>query len=96
MLLTQAQVEHVALLSRLELDPDEREKSIRELNQILEHFEKLAELDTSEVEPTSHAIPMTNVFREDTLKPSLDREKVLVNAPEAAEGCFQVPRVVET
>ncbi|MBI3919919.1 MAG: Asp-tRNA(Asn)/Glu-tRNA(Gln) amidotransferase subunit GatC [Armatimonadetes bacterium] len=96
MLLTREQVDHVGMLARLELDEEEREKSMRELNQILEHFEKLAELDTTGVPPTSHAIPRTNVLRDDTPKPSLDRGKVLANAPESADGCFRVPRVVET
>jgi len=95
MLLTREQVEHVAMLARLELDQQEVERSMHELNEILAHFERLKELDTEGVAPTSHVIPLTNVFREDEVTPSLPREKVLMNAPEAVDGSFQVPRVVE-
>lgn len=95
MRLSREQVEHVALLARLELSEEEKERYTHELNQILEHFEALQKLDTDNVPPTSHAIPMTNVLREDAVRPSLPREEVLQNAPDAAEGCFRVPRVVE-
>ncbi|MCS6861399.1 MAG: Asp-tRNA(Asn)/Glu-tRNA(Gln) amidotransferase subunit GatC [Abditibacteriales bacterium] len=95
MRLSREQVEHVALLARLELSEEEKERYMHELNQILEHFEALQRLDTENVPPTSHAIPMTNVLREDVVRPSLPREAVLQNAPDAAEGCFRVPRVVE-
>lgn len=95
MRLSREQVEHVALLARLELSEEEKERYTHELNQILEHFEALQKLDTENVPPTSHAIPMTNVLREDEPRPSLPREEVLQNAPDPAEGCFRVPRVVE-
>ncbi len=95
MRLSREQVEHVALLARLELSEEEKERYTHELNQILEHFEALQKLDTENVPPTSHAIPMTNVLREDEVRPSLPREEVLQNAPDPAEGCFRVPRVVE-
>lgn len=96
MKLSREQVQHVALLARLELDEADIERFTTELNQILEHFERLNELDTSNVEPTSHVIPMTNVFREDVVGEPLPREAVLANAPEAEDGCFKVPRVVES
>lgn len=95
MRLSREQVEHVALLARLELNEEEKERYTHELNQILEHFEALQKLDTENVPPTSHAIPMTNVLREDAVRPSFPREEVLQNAPDPAEGCFRVPRVVE-
>lgn len=95
MRLSREQVEHVALLARLELSEEDKERYTHELNQILEHFEALQKLDTDNVPPTSHAIPMTNVLREDVVRPSFPREEVLRNAPDAAEGCFRVPRVVE-
>ncbi len=95
MRLSREQVEHVALLARLEISEEEKERYTHELNQILEHFEALQKLDTENVPPTSHAIPMTNVLREDEPRPSLPREEVLQNAPDPAEGCFRVPRVVE-
>ena len=96
MFLTREQVERVALLARLELEERELEKSMGELNQILEHFERLEELNTEAIEPTSHAISMVNVLRDDRLKPSLPRDKVLANAPESVGGGFRVPRVVKT
>lgn len=96
MRLTREQVEHVALLARLELTEAEKERDMNELNQILEHLERLNELDTSDVPPTSHAIPMTNVLREDEVRPSLPRDAALQNAPDPEAGCFRVPRVVES
>lgn len=88
-------VEHVARLSRLELTPEERELFREQLSRILEYFSKLNELDTSDVPPTSHVIPMSNVFREDVVTPSLEREEVLGEAPDHEEGYFKVPRVFE-
>ena len=93
--LTLPQVEHVALLARLELTAAEKTKLTEDLNAILEHFERLQELDTTDVEPTSHAIPMQNVFRADEVRPSLPREVILAEAPDAREGYFVVPRIVE-
>lgn len=95
MRLSREEVEHVALLARLELDPQEIERFTWELNQILEHMEKLNELDVSNVQPTSHVIPMTNVLRPDKVEQPLPREEVLANAPDATEDAFRVPRVVE-
>ena len=95
MKLTKAEVEHVAWLARLELAEDEKERLTGHLNQILGHFEELQKLDTSQVEPTSHSIPVRNVFREDVVRPSLPTEDVLANAPERTEEYFIVPQVVE-
>jgi len=96
MKLSKEEVEHVAWLARLELSEDEKERLMGHLNQIMVHFEKLQELDTSAVEPTSHSIPVENVFREDEVGPCLSVEDVLANAPEARDDQFVVPRVVET
>jgi aspartyl-tRNA(Asn)/glutamyl-tRNA(Gln) amidotransferase subunit C len=93
--LTLEQVEHVALLARLELTPDEKRKLTTDLNVILAHIERLQELDTADVEPTSHPIPMQNVFREDAVRPSLPRDEFLREAPEARAEYFVVPRVVD-
>ena len=95
MSLTPEEVDHIALLARLDLSPPERERAGRELSQILDHFEQLNELDTADVEPTSHVFPVVNVLRADEARPGLDRDEVLQNAPEQAGGMFQVPRVVE-
>jgi aspartyl-tRNA(Asn)/glutamyl-tRNA(Gln) amidotransferase subunit C len=89
------QVEHIALLARLELSDEEKERAGGELSQILDHFAQLDELDTADVPPTEHVFPVVNVLRADTPRPSLPREAALQNAPESADGMFQVPRVVE-
>lgn len=93
--LTSEDVKKVALLSRLELTAEEIESQRGHLNGLLAQFEKLQELDTDGLEPTSHPFPMTNVLREDVMIPSLSREAVLANAPEKRDGCFVVPRIVE-
>jgi aspartyl-tRNA(Asn)/glutamyl-tRNA(Gln) amidotransferase subunit C len=95
MRLTPEQVDHIALLARLELSDAEKEREAGELSQILSHFEQLQQLDTEGVEPTSHVFPVVNVLRADAVRPSLPREAALQNAPESADGMFQVPRVVE-
>lgn len=95
MRLTPAEVEHIAVLSRLELSDAERERAATELSQIIGYFEALSELDTDSVEPTMHALPIENVLRADEIAPGLSREAALRNAPESADGMFQVPRVVE-
>jgi len=94
-MITREDVEHVAELSRLELTSAEKEQFITQLNHILTYFEKLNELDTTDVEPTAQVIPMSNVFRDDAVQPSLDRTKVLQNAPEESHFFFKVPRIIE-
>ncbi len=88
-------VRHVALLSRLELAEGEAEQYATDLGNILHYVEKLKELDTTNVEPTSHSFKMTNVFREDIQRPSLSMEDALANAPEAEDSCFKVPAVLQ-
>jgi aspartyl-tRNA(Asn)/glutamyl-tRNA(Gln) amidotransferase subunit C len=95
MKLSREEVDHIALLARLDLSGPERERAANELSQILDHFEQLKELDTEGVPPTSHVMPVVNVLRTDEPRPGLSREAALQNAPEAAGGMFQVPRVVE-
>lgn len=95
MRLSPAEVDNIALLSRLELSVEEKERAANELSQIIGYFEKMAELDTQNVEPTMHALPIQNVLRPDIAKPGLPREAALQNAPQSADGMFQVPRVVE-
>jgi len=88
-------IQHVALLSRLAFSEQEIDSFTRELNSILDYFTKLNELDTSNVQPTSHSIEMTNVFREDARKPSLTPEEALSNAPDQENGCFKVPKIIQ-
>ncbi|MDK2823398.1 MAG: aspartyl-tRNA(Asn)/glutamyl-tRNA(Gln) amidotransferase subunit [Clostridia bacterium] len=87
-------VEHVALLSRLELTEEEKQEQLRELNKILDYMEILNKVDTSQVEPLAHVLPLQNVLREDELRATLPKEKVLQNAPEEDEGMFKVPKIV--
>jgi len=95
MKLSKEEVEHVAWLARLELSEEEKERLTGHLNQIMGHFEKLQELDTSAVAPTSHSIPVENVFRADEVGDCLPVEDVLANAPESRDDQFVVPQVVE-
>jgi aspartyl-tRNA(Asn)/glutamyl-tRNA(Gln) amidotransferase subunit C len=88
-------IEKVARLARLELSYEEKVTFGSQLEQILTYMEQLNRLDTSGVEPTSHAIPVYNVFREDEVKPSLPQEEVLAIAPDEEEGHFKVPRIIE-
>jgi aspartyl-tRNA(Asn)/glutamyl-tRNA(Gln) amidotransferase subunit C len=94
-MITREDVEHVAELARLELTAAEKEQFIAQLNSILTYVEKLSELNTDGVEPTSHVLPLSNVFREDEVRPSLDRDRVLQNAPQESHFFFKVPRIIE-
>jgi len=93
--ITREIVEHVARLSRLELTEEEQERYLHQLNTILEYFARLEQLPTEGVEAMTHAIPVTNVFRDDTVQPSLPVEEVLAMAPQAQDGFVVVPRVLE-
>jgi aspartyl-tRNA(Asn)/glutamyl-tRNA(Gln) amidotransferase subunit C len=88
-------VEHVAKLARLDLTDEEKETFNGQLNAILKYAEKLNELDTDNVPPTTHVLPISNVMREDETRPSLPIEKVLLNAPDEEEGQIKVPAVLE-
>jgi aspartyl-tRNA(Asn)/glutamyl-tRNA(Gln) amidotransferase subunit C len=88
-------VEHVARLARLELSEVELERMRVEMSNILAYMDKLRSLDTGGVEPTSHAVPLRNVMREDEACPSLPREEMLANAPDRAGDFFRVPRIIE-
>jgi aspartyl-tRNA(Asn)/glutamyl-tRNA(Gln) amidotransferase subunit C len=92
---TEIDVKYVAHLARLALTPEEEKKIGAQLGNILGYIEKLKELDVSQVEPTAHAVPMTNVTRPDEIRPSLTNEEALRNAPAQANGLFLVPKIVE-
>lgn len=95
MKITIADVEHVARLSRLELSDDEKKLFAGQMDAIMGYVDKLAELDTGNVVPTSHAVPMENAFREDLVRPSIGVEKALGNAPQRVESFYKVPKVIE-
>ncbi|HYH28530.1 MAG TPA: Asp-tRNA(Asn)/Glu-tRNA(Gln) amidotransferase subunit GatC [Actinomycetota bacterium] len=88
-------IEHVARLARLALTAEERERFRLQLGVILEAAERVGEAAAEDVPPTSHPVPLRNVFREDEPRPSLDREDALANAPEREGDRFRVPRIVE-
>ena len=88
-------VSYVAHLARMHLTEAEKAKISAQLKDILTYVAKLNELDVSQVEPTAHATPLSNVFRQDEVKPSIDRDKVLQNAPEQARDLFIVPKIIE-
>lgn len=94
MTLSIQEVQHLALLARLNLSEEEQEKYAEQLGSILQYAEKLKELDTEEVEPLDHILPVFNVFREDQVTPSPDREKILANAPLVEEGQYKVPKII--
>jgi aspartyl-tRNA(Asn)/glutamyl-tRNA(Gln) amidotransferase subunit C len=85
------QVLHVARLARLALSEEEIERMSGELPAILEHVERMNELDLEGVEPTSHVVALENVMREDEPRPSWDRDRILEGAPDPSDGAFRVP-----
>jgi aspartyl-tRNA(Asn)/glutamyl-tRNA(Gln) amidotransferase subunit C len=95
MALTRNQVEHVAKLARLGLNEAEKDAFTEQLSRILEHVESMDRLNTDNVPPTYHAVALQNVLRADKPHESLNREKVLSQAPEAEAGCFKVPKITE-
>jgi aspartyl-tRNA(Asn)/glutamyl-tRNA(Gln) amidotransferase subunit C len=95
MAITREDVREVAFLSRLEMTEEELDKFTGQLGDILEYASMLNELDIAGVEPTSHAAPLKNVFRDDVMKESCPVEKALANAPEPFGNFFRVPRVIE-
>lgn len=95
MKLNRKDVEHVALLSRLDLSENELDKFTGQLDAILEYIDVLNQVDTSAVEPMAHVLEIRNVMRADQVQPSLPREAALQNAPDAEDGFFKVPKIVE-
>jgi aspartyl-tRNA(Asn)/glutamyl-tRNA(Gln) amidotransferase subunit C len=88
-------VEYVAHLGRLQLQADEVDLYTQQLDRILAYMDKLNSLDTTGIEPTSHVIPLTNVFREDTVDHNFQVEESVGNAPERIGSSFKVPPVIE-
>jgi aspartyl-tRNA(Asn)/glutamyl-tRNA(Gln) amidotransferase subunit C len=93
--LSTSDVEYVAKLARLEITEAEKQKFTAQLNDILLYIDQLNELDTTGVAPMSHAIAVTNAFREDRVVESLGTQKALANAPSARGEFFRVPKVIE-
>ena len=93
--ITDKLVAYVAELAHLKLDDAQKRQAADDLARMIGYVDKLSELDTDGVEPMSHAFPVTNVFREDEVRESMERDQVLANAPAVKDGCFLVPKTVE-
>lgn len=85
----------VVKLARIDLTPEEEQRLAPQLGEVLQYVEKLKELDVDGVEPTAHAVPLSNVLREDEPRESLSQEAALSNAPKSTNGLFVVPKIVE-
>ena len=93
--ISQEEVRHIAMLSRLKLSDDEVRALARELTAILDYVNQLREVDIEGVEPTAHAVAVDNVFRADEVRPSLDPDTALANAPDRESSFFKVPKVLD-
>lgn len=95
MKITDETIQYVAALAKLQVKEEQKEKTKEDLEKILNYMERMEELDTDEVEPMSHVLPLKNVFREDLVTNQADRENLLANAPKQKDGMFLVPKTVE-
>ena len=95
MKITDELLDYIGILASLDISDQEREKTKQEINKIVEYMDILNELDTEDIEAMSHAFPVKNVFREDAVQPSVEREYIILNAANKKEGCFKVPKAVE-
>lgn len=95
MKISREDVEKVGHLARLELTPDDVSKFTLQMNSILSYVEKLNELETGSILPTSHAVPLENAFRNDDPVQSIGAENALASAPDRVEDFFRVPKVIE-
>ncbi|MCG6894113.1 MAG: Asp-tRNA(Asn)/Glu-tRNA(Gln) amidotransferase subunit GatC [Desulfobacteraceae bacterium] len=95
MTISKKEVLHVADLARLDLDEASVARFADQIGEILAYVEALNRVDTEGVSPTSHAISLTNAFREDVESPACSREDAFSNAPQAEDGCFAVPKIIE-
>lgn len=93
--ITRAEVAHLARLARLDLPSEDLDHYAEQLDAILDAVTTVSEVATDDVPPTSHPVPMTNVFREDEVRPGLPRDEVLAAAPAAQDGRFRVPRILD-
>lgn len=95
MRISKENIEHIASLARLSLTEEEKDLFGSQLSSILNYMEKLNGLDTTDVEPTSHVLPLSNVMRDDVPQPSIPREDTLLNAPDHTDKFFRVPKIIE-
>ena len=95
MKITKGEIEHIAVLARLSLSEEEKELFGSQLSSVLDYMEKLNELDTKDTEPTSHVLSLSNVMRNDTLRPSIPKDDALTNAPDHTDKFYRVPKIIE-
>ncbi len=88
-------IEYVGILAKLELSEEEKEAAQNDMARMLDHIDKLSELDTTGIEPMSHVFPVSNVMREDVVTNGDDSENILKNAPEEKDSAFVVPKTVD-
>lgn len=93
-MINEDQVSYIAQLARLELSDEEIGMFAGQLKQILDHAEKVSSLKLDDVQPTTHPLTLTNVYREDKVRPSLTQDEALSNAPDREKGMFKVPRII--
>ncbi len=94
MQITDETIEYVGILAKLELSEEEKEQAKQDMSDMLDYVGKLNELDTEGVEPMSHTFDVYNVFREDVVTNGDDKENMLLNAPEQADGAYKVPKIL--
>ncbi len=88
-------IEYVGILAKLELDEQQKESAKKDMGRMLDYIDKLGELNTDGIEPMSHVFPIQNVWREDEVTNSDDRENIISNAPGTKDGMFEVPKTFE-
>jgi len=93
--ITKKTINHVANLARLNLKDEEVNTLLTQMGDILTYIDKLNSLDTSNVKPMEHVKPISNVFRDDVIAPSFNRDDILKNAPEKEDGAFSVPKIMD-
>jgi aspartyl-tRNA(Asn)/glutamyl-tRNA(Gln) amidotransferase subunit C len=94
-MLSREEIEHIAMLARLSLTEEEKELFGAQLSSILDYMEKLNELDTEHIEPTSHVLSISNIMREDATRDSIPREDALSNAPDRTDKFYRVPKIID-
>lgn len=93
-MISRKDLEHIGWLARIELSEEDKDKYTPRLNSILDYFSELDKVDTEDIPPTYHVLPMSNVFREDAPVKSLSQEEALSNAPRKQDGFFKAPRMM--
>ena len=94
-IITDETIEYVGILAKLDLSAEEKEQAKKDMANMLDYIDTLSELDTEGVEPMSHVFPVNNVFREDIVTNTDDRDNIILNAPKVKDGSFMVPKTVQ-